>query len=595
MKNRQAIIAFVILGLLLLLLPAAGVFRNADLYVSDALYQRGNTSSGKIVLVEIDEETLARFGTTPAQWGRDVFARVLDHLNQNEDCHPAVIGLDVLFTYEADGEGDAQLVRAASRYDNVVTAKAFSYETVFLIDGNTFQKDNAVAHEIGPYDALAAVTEQGIVNAVKDKDGIIRHLRLRYPGADGERLPSFPLAIAQMYGRNTGTEIRLPDINDVFLEYVYNCGGYSESISFLDVYEGTVDPGYFSGKVVLIGTYAPAMQDEYLTAINHVHTMYGMEIHANAVDMLLCENYHTEIPDAVQWIVLALILAICIVVFYHASLPWMVGAWLLLTAGSILGCCGLHSAGFVAHPLWIPVGVTVLFAAGIAVRFAREAAERRELKAQFGKYVDPQVLKQIVAQGTEQLELEGKECSVAVLFVDICGFTSLSEKNSPKEVVRILNRFLELVTDCVMRNGGTLDKFIGDCAMAIWNAPVAQEDAVMKAVRSGMDMVRSSEKLCRELGVRIGFAVGIHCGDAVVGNIGSSKRMDYTAIGDTVNTASRLESLKIPGLRREGHVYVSQEVADALGNRIVTEDLGEQPIKGKEKTVRVYSVTEITE
>ena len=205
------------------------------------------------------------------------------------------------------------------------------------------------------------------------------------------------------------------------------------------------------------------------------------------------------------------------------------------------------------------------------------------------------MLKQIVTQGAEQLELEGKQCSVAVLFVDICGFTTMSEKNTPKDVVRILNRFLELVTDCVMRHNGTLDKFIGDCAMAIWNAPVAQEDAVMKAVRSGMDMVHASEKLCEELGVRIGFAVGIHCGDAVVGNIGSSKRMDYTAIGDTVNTASRLESLKIPGLRREGHVYVSQEVADALGKRIVTEDLGEQPIKGKEKTVRVYSVTEITE
>ena len=595
MKNRQAIIAVVVLALLLLLLPSANVFRNADLYVSDALYQRGNTSSGKIVLVEIDEETLARFGTTPAQWGRDVFARVLDNLNQNEDCHPAVIGLDVLFTYEADGKGDAELVRAASRYDNVVTAKAFSYETVFLIDGNTFQRDNTVAHEIGPYDALAAVTEQGIVNAVKDKDGIIRHLRLRYPGVDGEMIPSFPTAIAQMYGRNTGTEIRLPDTNDAFLECIFDCGGYSESISFLDVYEGNVDPEYFSGKVVLIGTYAPAMQDEYLTAINHVHTMYGVEIHANAVDMILCEYYHTEIPDAVQWIVLALILAVCVFVFYHTSLPWMVGTWLLLTAGSILGCCGLYSAGFVTHPLWIPVSVTALFAAGIAVRFAREAVKRRELKAQFGKYVDPQVLKQIVTQGAEHLELEGKECSVAVLFVDICGFTTLSEKNTPKEVVRILNRFLELVTDCVMRHNGTLDKFIGDCAMAIWNAPVAQEDPVMKAVQAGMDMVHASEKLCEELGVRIGFAVGIHCGDAVVGNIGSSKRMDYTAIGNTVNTASRLESLKIPGLRREGHVYVSQEVADALAGRIVTEDLGEQTIKGKEKTVRVYSVAEITE
>ena len=144
-----------------------------------------------------------------------------------------------------------------------------------------------------------------------------------------------------------------------------------------------------------------------------------------------------------------------------------------------------------------------------------------------------------------------------------------------------------------MQNGGTLDKFIGDCAMAFWNAPVEQDDPVMKAVHAGMDMISGADQLSKDLGFDLGFAVGIHCGEAIVGNIGSAKRMDFTAIGDTVNLASRLEGLKIPGLQREGNIYISQEVKDVLKGRIETEDLGDHIIKGKEKPVRVYAVKEV--
>ena len=179
---------------------------------------------------------------------------------------------------------------------------------------------------------------------------------------------------------------------------------------------------------------------------------------------------------------------------------------------------------------------------------------------------------------------------MAVLFVDICGFTTLSEKVSPEKVVDILNHYLSMVSDCIMKNGGTLDKFIGDCAMAFWNAPYEQEDPLGKAIQAGFDMIAGAEKLNQELGFDLGFAIGINYGKAVIGNIGSTKRMDFTAIGDCVNTASRLESLKIPNEKREGKIYLSEEVYEMIKDRYEGKDLGEHSLKGKEKPVHIYAL-----
>ena len=228
-----------------------------------------------------------------------------------------------------------------------------------------------------------------------------------------------------------------------------------------------------------------------------------------------------------------------------------------------------------------PLMATILFVASVAVNYIRAAREKRRITSTFGRYVDPAVLKELLVQGGAAEQLGGKLFDIAVLFVDIRGFTTMSEALDAPTVVEIINRYLTLTTECIMRYRGTLDKFVGDCTMAFWNAPLPQENAVYLACRAAMDMVEGSKALVEELQAKYGrtvsFGVGVHAGPAVVGNIGAPQRMDYTAIGDTVNTAARLEA-NAPG----GKILISRAGADALGARAKTTSLGDSiKLKGK--------------
>ena len=199
----------------------------------------------------------------------------------------------------------------------------------------------------------------------------------------------------------------------------------------------------------------------------------------------------------------------------------------------------------------------------------------------FQRYVDPVIMNELLKGDSKTLNLGGELKNIAVLFVDIRGFTTMSEALPPTTVVEILNRYLTLTTECIRKHHGTLDKFVGDCTMAFWNAPLEQENPVLLACLAAEDMIRGSKKLGDELlaryGREISFGVGIHWGSAVVGNIGTPFRMDYTAIGDTVNTAARLEANA-----RGGTILISRAVADILGSRADVTSLGNSiKLKGK--------------
>lgn len=587
-KDKTLLIPLLI-SICIFLLTFFSLFNNMDLYLSDQLYQKGDISSGKIVIIEIDEKALEEFGPSPLEWDRGIYADVINYLNASSQQHPSAIGMDILFSYDKNEEGDQKLAEAAS-FGNVITAGKYYYGTKLQTqpDGSYSWQKHAIVDEIMPYDSLKEVTQQGIVNVTNDADGIIRHAVFTYDNA-----PSFAQAVLGQYGKETGTEISFPKQNTSYLSFTYDVSGYLESISLADVYHQKYPQSYFDHKIVLIGTSVSSLQDEYLTAVNRREAMNGVEIHANTIDMMLRGDYKTEISDYAQRIILLVLLILCILIYTKTNLTGMSIICIVIAGGWIFLSLFLFDHGMVVHPLWIPAGIVLLYIGEIAMRFVKENHMRRQLRQQFERYVDPTVLNQIIDSKEAYQDLDGKQSQIAVLFVDICGFTSLSEKMSPKEVVNILNRYLSMVTDCIMQNGGTLDKFIGDCAMAFWNAPVEQEDPVMKAVNAGMDMIHGADQLSQSLGFDLGFAVGIHCGEAIVGNIGSAKRMDFTAIGDTVNLASRLEGLKIQGFTREGNIYISQEVKDALEGRIETEDLGEHTIKGKEKPVRVYAVKKV--
>ncbi len=594
MRKYKKYIKIIIMSLIAATMTAAaasGILDRADLAASDAFYQSRSASDGEIVLVGIDQKALEDIGPYN-QWGREIIAMALDALNVSEEVRPAVIAIDVLYSGETNAEADEYLAEAAGRYDNVVTACAAEFGSGLVRDGEEYRLDTFLVTAFDePYAALRDVTEQGHINAMLDEDGILRHhlLEVKLPG--GERVPSLALKTAQMYREYSGMEQgKLPPVDARGFWYVPFCGvpgDFYESISVADLLSGEVSADYFEGKIVLIGPYATGLQDSYLTAADHAAPMYGVEFQANALQALLWEEYKQEAGDGLQLVVLFFVLLAGIFGFWKRRIRVSTTLWILLSGGSLVFCRFMYDRGLVFHLLWIPAGVTILYVGCIAFNYVQAALEKRRVKNTFERYVAPEIVTEILREGSDALELGGRLTRIAVLFVDVRGFTPMSELLEPAQVVEILNRYLTLISECILKNGGTLDKFVGDAAMAFWGAPLPQEDYVMHAVKAAADMVEGSKSLSEELlrryGRNVSFGIGVHVGEAVVGNIGSLKRMDYTAIGDTVNTAARLEA-NAPG----GTIYISRAVSDELKGRIRTTSLGDTvKLKGKKEGFEV--------
>lgn len=557
---------------------------SADEVVSDAFYQHQKAVDGQVVIIGMDQRALDTLGPMP--WPRGITAQVIRQLNQNDDSKPAVIGIDVLYVGEGNAAADDQdLVDAAADGGNVVTAAAATFGSQLVDDETSFQIDDrsVVALDM-PFESLKLVTKTGHINAMADADGIIRHALLAIDDTNGGSIYSFSRTIyeeyCRFYGENPNDN---PDTADGFFYIPFSTkgGGYYDNISVSDILDGSIDPSYFAGKIVLIGPYAAGMQDEYRTSIDHASPMYGIEIQANLIDAFRQGSFAKEVDNFLQLAALFLITVAVLIYFSDRRVKPSLAVWGLVIAGWMLLCKICYLSGLILHVLWIPLSVTVCFIGSIAINYIRSQRERRRITSTFGRYVDPAIMNQLLAQGSSSMQLGGRTLDIAVLFVDIRGFTTMSESLEPTVVVDIINQYLTLTTECIMRYHGTLDKFVGDCTMAFWNAPVPQDDPVYMAARCAMDMVEGSkalgEKLQQRFGRTVSFGIGINYGPAVVGNIGAPKRMDYTAIGDTVNTAARLEA-NAPG----GTIYISRSVADELGNRAVVTSLGGAvPLKGK--------------
>lgn len=263
---------------------------------------------------------------------------------------------------------------------------------------------------------------------------------------------------------------------------------------------------------------------------------------------------------------------------------------LLLIAVWMIGGKLWYGKGWEVSLLTFPIVLIVIYLTELISSYLEERLRRNRMVSAFKKYVAPQVVDELVKQDKFEITLGGENRDVAVLFVDIRGFTSMSEALSPEQVVDILNEYLTLTTSAIFDHGGTLDKFIGDATMGIFNAPFDLDDYLYKAILTALDIVNGTKELNDRLLDRFGktvqFGVGVHCGPAVVGNVGCGFRMDYTAIGDTVNTASRLE-----GSAAGGQVLISTDVYERLKDRIQANKIGNLRLKGKENELTVYEVT----
>ncbi|MBE5926410.1 MAG: adenylate/guanylate cyclase domain-containing protein [Lachnospiraceae bacterium] len=595
MKKRIKIIATCTLCVVVsFLLAYFNIFGTVDKSVEDVLYHNAKAVNPKIKIIKIDDATMNKYGDI-YEWNRDIYANLIEKLYVSEDLRPAVMGFDVLFSSEKLKDSDKQFADTCEKYDNIVLGFSYVFESAIVTDesGQLYNDTMAVKEKVVPIDILKNVTSQGFVNALMDsEDSKIRSAFMYFEEEDGTVTRSFNSQIYEEYMEYLGKEPDYPT-DDSIMTFKYSGEPEDyENVSLCDVLDGNVPAEAFDDCIVLVGAYAAGMQDAYFVPVDNTQQMYGVEIHANVIQAIMEKNTLNRIPlwvDAIIAVIIALILVLLCDRLSVAKIVLLCGG--IIISKLLIGLL-LFNMGYTWNNLVVPVMALLIAVYYIGLHYYKARAARQSIEKAFSKYVAPQVVKEIAKDGTYELKLGGENRNVAVLFVDIRGFTPLSESLEPEQVVDILNNYLELTTSCIFRHGGTLDKFIGDATMAVFNSPFDTEDYVYKAILAAWDIVQGGNKIEKQFvekyGKHVGFGVGVNCGPAVVGNIGCEFRMDYTAIGDTVNTAARLEA-NAP----RGTVYISDAVYKQVKDRITVEDVGEIPLKGKSKGVFVYSITGI--
>ena len=590
-----------LVGLLITLVVGTGWLDEIDLRISDKFFQKESERNPDIIVIGIDKSTLNKLGPNDSIRRRDM-AKAITYLNNHvPNERPAVIGIDGLFTGKnsADPEGDKLLAEAAAQYGNVVVgSEADLDEDISLADSeNPYAEWDKTWPWIGAFPDLEAVTNTGHINAPNEPDGIVRHELLFVNVEERGRLYSFARVIYEKWCRYKGLEPNPPPEtgNNGIFYLPFTAKSYSGGKNFWDLLEGTVSSDVYRDKIVLIGPYAPGMQDAFPTSLDRSDLTYGVDIHANAIQAFQNGKFLYEAGEREQLLILFLVTCAAEFYFRRGKMKHITGVWLILSLGWLVLCEIFRRQGIMVHVLWIPLSVTVLFILAVSTNYILAREEKDKVTMTFGRYVDPAVMRQLLDGGSKSVELGGEMKNIAVLFVDIRGFTTMSEELSPATVVEILNRYLTLTTTCIRRYHGTLDKFVGDCTMAFWNAPLPQENSVELACRAALDMIAGSKELGAELmerhGRKISFGVGVHWGSAVVGNIGTPFRMDYTAIGDTVNTAARLEANASGGT-----ILISRAVADVLGSRADVTSLGNSiKLKGKSEDFEILRLNSLNE
>lgn len=570
------------------------VLYSVDKMVADPLYQSVSATNKNIKIIAIDEKTLATYGDIKT-WNREIPAKLVEVLNQDETLKPSVIAFDIMYISEVDEVSDTYFAQVCKESGNVITATNLVHKTkVDLTEEGTLSVDNTHVEMVEyPYEALKNTSSYGFANTVQDKDGYIRSAMLD-AYYEGETIDSLSLAVYLKYCEVTGTQPIWPKTfgNNIFTFTFSGKSGAYETISMCDVIEGKIDARAFAGSVVFVGAYAPGMQDSYNVAVQKGAQMYGVEIHANILEALMEGKTGVVVPVLPY----ALFVTLLAVAFYFVSsklkiVPAAICMACVVIADIIVAKL-LYQNGIVTGLIELPIFVILIYAYHLVRGYLAEVLKKRKIVSAFKKYVAPQVVDEIAKKGDFNIVLGGENRHIAVLFVDIRGFTPMSEGLQPEQVVEILNEYLALTTQAIFKNGGTLDKFIGDATMAVFNAPFDLDDYIYRAVCTARDIAAGSEELKEKLleryGKTVSFGIGVNCGNAVVGNIGCDFRMDYTAIGDTVNTAARLESNA-----KRGQILISQDVYEAVKDRVEVTEVGVIPLKGKSNEVFVYQLDKV--
>ncbi|MBR3105729.1 MAG: SpoIIE family protein phosphatase [Clostridia bacterium] len=363
-------------------LIAFGALYRLDIWVQDWLFQQRGMPSKDIILIGIDEETLAELGPYGPSY-RNAMAFALEKLASDPENLPAAVAIDVLYEGESGTAADDKLAQAAEKLGCVVTASMVEYgDVISWENGHVVSWSTSAVGYVEPYEKLKNVTTQGHINAMADMDGIMRHALLYVTKTDGERVYSMASQAARLYLEKQGRELRLPPVNaggHFYISFAGNPGAFNDGFSLYRLLMGQIPSAAWAGKIVLIGPYSAALSDDYFTAVNKGVKMFGMEIQANVIQYLVEGNYKYEVPDLPQLIVLFVICAAAMYLFLRLKALWSCAA----CAGLIVLSAGvswlLFRFGVITHPLWLPSAVLFLFLAAMGIQYRQASRERQRL------------------------------------------------------------------------------------------------------------------------------------------------------------------------------------------------------------------------
>jgi adenylate cyclase len=547
-------------------LMLGGIGATANLGMQNGLYSLG-TPLSDIVIFAIDDKAMQEIGRWP--WDRTVWAGAIDKVA------PAakVIGIDVSFFESSSAESDASLAEALSRNGNVVISSEHSKFS--SRDGKLYGEE--VLKPI--FDSAT-----GFANIFTDADGIARAVPVKLEGT--ENLSSLSYAVLEKY---LGSAPSIPEdmLGRMLVNFFGKPGAYRR-ISLADLDETPAEE--LSGKIILMGATAPDLHDERLTPVSG-QAMPGVEIHANAIQTMLTRAFlRYQDAGTAALVIFAFSLAVGLLVSRFKIIIATAGTAAILVAYVGIAFAAFDS-GLILNMLYPVLAVSLSYVAAVAYSYVSESKQKTFVTNLFGKYVSADIVGELL-KNPEQIKLGGRKKEMSILFSDIRGFTSISEKLKPEELVHFLNEYLTAMSDVIMKDRGVVDKYIGDAIMAFWGAPLDDAEHAKKACIAAMDMMAELEKLKqkwkaegRPLDVNIG--IGINSGDAVVGNMGSHQRFSYTVMGDNVNLASRLESLN----KEYGtSIIVSEQTYEEVKDSFFVRELDLVKVKGKQKPVRIYEL-----
>ena len=601
-------------------------------------------ASEQVVIVDLDEESLEEFGQWP--WPRYRVALLLEQIRR---AGAASIGLDIVFA-EKDRTSPAVIQEQLQKelgvdidfkglppgledHDAVLAdiLAQGNYALGYYLDMHPRQRTPGSSHlhpvqvsSVGPAEAPAledklfnasgatsnievlsqAAAGSGFMNVAPDADGIIRKVPMLM-SLDGEIYPSLAVATlmnvlgtSQALVRSTSSgpeSMRLGDLSipvdgrgQLLLNY-RGPGGSFEYISARDVLNNKVDPADLQDRIVLLGTSAAGLRDIRATPLDSVYP--GVEAQATVIDNILQGDFLKR-PDWALGLELFLVAGLGLAT--TMMLVFLSGWWLVVPLGlcaaglwwgsvHLLGAYGLYISPFM--PLLTLVGNFSLLS---FQKFWIEEKEKRKVRNTFEHYLSPEVITWVM-KNPQYLRLGGEKKNLTILFSDIRSFTNISEAMEPGELVDFMNDYLTSMSEVILENGGTLDKYMGDAIMAFFGAPRDMQDHALRAHRTAVQMVERLYRLREKWSLpgcsRMEIGVGISSGEVVVGNMGSAKRFNYTVMGDQVNLAARLEGLtKTYGVR----TLVSEFTREQAGADMICREMDLVRVKGKKRPVAVF-------